>query len=401
MTTVLPRFEGSARPMGAALVMGGVGLAATWAGGLADAREASYGYLFAFAFWLSLCLGALVLLSAFHTARARWPTVLRRPLEVMAACCPLFILLFIPVALTMRHLFPWVEPSPVLGEHALHLLEHKRPYLNLPWFFIRAAVYFGVWCPVGLLLYRWSVRQDAEPASNERVVRMTLWQRRLAAGALPAVVLCLSFASLDWMMSLEPLWQSTVYALYVGCGAVVGAMAVVGLLAALGQGSGQFGALMSPVHFRKLGTLLLGFVCLWAYCAFSQLLLMWIATLPEEVTWYQARLNGAWRWLAALLALGHFAVPFLLLLLRSIKGHRRRLAAVCAWLLLMRGVDLYWLVLPALHPREWYPHWTSLTAFIGIGGLCVAACLWLLRGGYTVPVRDPFLLHSLRVPSHE
>lgn len=401
MITVVPRFEGSWRPVGASLVVGGLGLAATLAGGLADAREASYGYLFAFAFWLSLCLGALVLLSAFHAARARWPTVLRRPLEVMAACCPLFILLFVPVALTMRHLFPWVEPSPVLGEHALHLLEHKRPYLNLPWFFVRAVFYFGVWCSVGLLLYRWSVRQDAEPESNERAVRMTLWQRRLAAGSLPVVVLCLSFASLDWMMSLEPLWQSTVYALYVGCGAVVGAMAVVGLLAALGQGAGQFGALMSPVHFRRLGTLLLGFVCLWAYCAFSQLLLMWIATLPEEVTWYQARLDGGWRWLAALLALGHFAVPFLLLLLRSIKEHRRRLAAVCVWLLLMRVVDVYWLVLPALHPRQWYPHWTSLTAWVGVGGLCVAAGLWLQRGGYTVPVRDPFLLHSLRVPSHE
>lgn len=401
MITVLPRFEGSRRSLGVSLAVGVLGLAATLAGGFADVREASHGYLFAFAFWLSLCLGALVMLSAFHAARARWPTVLRRPLEVMAACCPLFILLFLPVVLSMRHLFPWVEPSPALGEHALHLLEHKRSYLNLTGFLLRAVLYFGVWCAVALLLYRWSVRQDAEPESNERAVRITAWQRRLAAGTLPVVVLCVSFACLDWLMSLEPLWQSTVYALYVGCGAVVAALSVVGLLAAQGQGAGQFGALMRPVHFRWLGTLLLSFVCLWAYCVFSQLLLMWIATLPEEVTWYQARLEGGWRWLAALLALGHFAVPFLLLLQRSIKEQPRRLAAVCAWLLLMRAVDLYWLVLPALHPREWYPHWTSFTAWVGVGGLFVAACLWLQRGGYTVPVRDPFLLHSLRVPGHE
>jgi hypothetical protein len=215
------------------------------------------------------------------------------------------------------------------------------------------------------------------------------------------VVICLSFAVLDWMMSLEPLWESTVYALFVGCGAVVGAMSVVGILAAVGQGQGQFGALMRSVHFRKLGTLLLGFVCLWAYCAFSQLLLMWIATLPDEIQWYRARLDGGWRWLAAVIALGHFALPFLLLLQRSIKKHPRRLALVCAWLLLMHAAHMYWLVLPALHPRQWYPHWTSLTAFIGVGGLSVAACLWLARGGYTVPVRDPFLPHSLRVPSHE
>jgi hypothetical protein len=178
-------------------------------------------------------------------------------------------------------------------------------------------------------------------------------------------------------------------------------MAVVGILAVLGQGPGQFGALMSAVHFRRWGTLLLAFVCLWAYCAFSQLLLMWIATLPEEVTWYRARLDGGWHWLAALLAVGHFPVPFLLLLLRRIKESPRALATVCAWLLLMHALDVYWLVLPALHPGHWAPHWTSLTAWVGVGGLSVAACLWLFRGGYPVPVRDPFLLHSLRVPGHE
>jgi multidrug transporter EmrE-like cation transporter len=401
LTTVLPRFEGGRRELGVSLVVGVLGLAATLVGGFMNPREAAHGYLFAFAWWLSLCLGALVLLSAFHAARARWPVVLRRPLEVMAACCPLFILLFVPVALAMPRLFPWVSPSPELGEHALHLLEHKRPYLNVPGFFVRAVVYFGVWCAVALLLHRWSVRQDSEPEQSELRVRLTQWQRRLAAGSLPVVILCLSFATLDWMMSLEPLWQSTVYALYVGCGAVVGAMAVVALMAARGQGQGQFGALMRPVHYRRLGTLLLGFVCLWAYCAFSQLLLMWIATLPEEVTWYRARLEGGWRWLAMLLAVGHFAVPFLLLLQRRIKESPRALARVCAWLLFMHAVDLYWLVLPALHPREGSLHWTSLTAWLGVGGLSVAACLWRLRGGYTVPVRDPFLLHSLRVPSHE
>lgn len=401
MTTVLPRFEGGRRELAVSLGVGVLGLAATLAGGFLSPRDAAYGYLFAFAYWLSLCLGALLILAAFHASRSRWSVVLRRPLEVMAACCPLFILLFIPVGLTMRQLFPWVDPSPSLGEHALHLLEHKRPYLNVPGFLLRAAVYFGVWCAVALLLYRWSVRQDAEPEQSEHRARITRWQRRLSAGSLPVLVLCLSFASLDWLMSLEPFWESTVYALFVGCGAVMGALSVVGLLAARGQAAGQFGALMRSVHFRWLGTLLLSFICLWAYCVFSQFLLIWIATLPDEVQWYRARLDGGWRWVAALLALGHFAVPFLLLLQRRIKEHPRALAAVCGWMLLMHAVDMYWLVLPALHPREWYPHWTSLTAWLGVGGVSVAAGLWVMRGGYTVPVRDPFLPHSLQVPSHE
>ncbi|MFP2956825.1 hypothetical protein ACLEPN_03070 [Myxococcus sp. 1LA] len=395
---VLARWEGSPRVRRGALAVGVLGLGATGAGALAAPRETAYGYLFAFAYWLSLCLGALLILAAFHASRARWPTVLRRPLEVLSACCPLFAVLFVPVALAMPQLFPWVSPPPDLGSHGLHLLEHKRPYLNVPFFLARAIFYFGVWGAVGWLLYRWSVRQDVETGISARSVQLTLWQRRLSAGALPMLVLCLSFASLDWMMSLEPLWQSTVYGFYVGCGAVVAALSTVAVLAAVLRGPGEFGALMGPHHFRRLGTLLLAFVCLWAYCGYSQFMLMWVASLPEEVPWYRARLDGGWRWAAVLLAVGHFAAPFFLLLMRRIKQRPRALAGVAAWLLLMHAVDVYWLVVPALHPRSVFVHWTGLTAWVGVGGLSVAACLAVARGGYTVPVRDPFLLHSLRVP---
>ncbi|MCE9670221.1 hypothetical protein LY474_20700 [Myxococcus stipitatus] len=395
---VVPRHDGGWRTLVGAGGLGALFLLATLAGGRASPREAAYGYLFAFSWWLSLGLGALIILASFHASRARWPTVLRRPLELMAACGPLFACFFVPVALAMPWLFPWVSPPSDLGAHGLHLLAHKRPYLNVPFFLVRAVLYFLVWSVVGGLLWRWSVRQDAEAGISPEGIRLTQHQRRLAAGTLPLVVLCLSFASLDWMMSLEPLWLSTVYALYVGCGAVVAALSTVALLAAGGRGPGGFGALMGPRHFRRLGTLLLAFVCLWAYCAFSQFMLIWIASLPEEVTWYRARLDGGWRALAVLLAVGHFGVPFFLLLSRRIKEHPRSLAAVSAWLLLMRVVDHYWLVLPALHPGRASFHWTSVTAWLGLGGLSVAAVLWLARGGYTVPVRDPFLLHSLRVP---
>ncbi|QSQ23706.1 hypothetical protein JY651_01595 [Pyxidicoccus parkwayensis] len=395
---VLTRYDGGRRPVVGSLAVGVLCLVATLVGGFFSPREAAHSYLFAFASWLSLCLGALLMLASFHAARARWPTVLRRPLEVMGACCPLFAVLFIPVALTMPHLFPWVSPPPDFGSHGLHLLEHKRPYLNIPFFIGRAVLYFAIWGVVGWLLYRWSVRQDAEPGISERGVQFTKWQRRLSAGTLPVLVLCLSFACLDWLMSMEPLWQSTVYALYVGCGAIVAALATVAVLAALWRGPGEFGALMGPHHFRRLATLLLSFVCLWAYCGYSQFMLMWVASLPEEVTWFRARLDGGWLPVAVLLAVGHFGVPFFLLLQRRIKERPRSLAWVSAWLLLMHVVDVYWLVVPALHPRDGSFHWTALTAWVGVGGLTVAACLALVRGGYTVPVRDPFLLHSLRVP---
>ncbi|QDE68923.1 hypothetical protein BHS09_19120 [Myxococcus xanthus] len=395
---VLTRLTEGRRVTWGAAAVGSLGLLATLLGGWAAPREAAHGYLFAFAYWLSLSLGALIILAAFHAARARWPTVLRRSLEIMAASCPLFALLFVPVALAMPHLFPWVALPSSLSGHDLQLLAHKQPYLNVPFFLGRAILYFAVWGAVGVLLFRWSVRQDAEPGITERAVRITLYQRRLASGALPLMVLCLSFASLDWLMSLEPLWQSTVYALTVGCGAVVGALATVALTAALARGAGQFGALMGPAHFLRLGTLLLGFVCLWAYCGFSQFLLVWIASLPEEVTWYRARLDGGWLAVAVVLAVGHFGVPFFLLLLRRVKQDAGALAAVGAWLLLMRALDVYWLVWPALSPGAATFHWTSATAWAGVGGWTVAAWGLLARGGYTVPVRDPFLPHSLRVP---
>ncbi|WP_338868704.1 hypothetical protein [Myxococcus stipitatus] len=394
----LTRYDGGRREMWGAFGLGAIALALTGGGAIAAPREAAHGYLFAFAYWLSLCLGALLILSAFHASRARWPTVLRRPLEVMAACCPLFAVLFLPVALSMPLLFPWVDVSGELGSHARQLLEHKRPYLNVPFFLLRAVFYFAVWGAVGGLLYRWSVRQDAEPGISERGVRFTAWQRRLSAGALPGVVLCLSFASLDWLMSMEPLWQSTVYALYVACGAVVAALSMVAVLASGARGAGEFGALMGAPHFLRLGTLLLAFVCLWAYCGYSQFMLIWVASLPEEVTWYRARLDGGWLPVAVLLTVGHFVVPFFLLLSRRIKQSPRLLSGVAVGLLLMRAVDLYWLVVPALHPGRASFHWTCLSAWLGVGGLTVAACLALARGGYLVPVRDPFLLHSLRVP---
>ncbi|ABF91533.1 putative membrane protein [Myxococcus xanthus DK 1622] len=396
--TVLTRLNLGRRVVWGAVAVGGLGLLATLLGGVAAPREAAYGYLFAFAFWLTLSLGALIILASFHASRARWPTVLRRPLEVMAASSPVFVLLFVPVVLTMPHLFPWVAIPADLSAHDVHLLAHKKPYLNVPFFLGRAVFYFAVWSVVGLLLYRWSVRQDAEPAITERAVRFTLYQRKLGAGSLPLMVLCLSFASLDWLMSLEPLWESTVYALTLGCGAVVGALALVAVVAATARGAGQFGALMGPAHFLRLGTLLLAFVCLWAYGAFSQLLLIWIASLPEEVTWYRARLDGGWLAVAVVLAVGHFVVPFFLLLLRRLKQDPRALAVVGAWLLLMRALDVYWLVFPALHPGTASFHWTSVTAWAGVGGWTVAAWWLLSRGGYTVPVRDPFLPHSLRVP---
>lgn len=377
------------------LLAGVLGLALTLVGAVFSAREAAYSYLFAFAFWASAVVGALILLQSLHAARARWPVVFRRPIEVMAALAPALIALFIPVAIAAHALYPWVDPPPGLSPHDVMLYARKSGWLHLPFFLVRAAICLAVWSAVGVLLYRWSAAQDALGPQTPAAVALTSRQRRLAAGALPFVVITFSFASQDWLMSLEPLWYSTVYGLYVACGAVVAALCCVALWATF---DGALAAMMRPEHFRRLGTLLLTFVCLWAYCGFSQYLLIWIATLPEEVTWYIARARTTWRFAAIALMVFHFGLPFLLLLQRRIKERPRALAVVAAGLLLMHGVDLYWLIVPALHPHGFSLHWTAPLAFVGVGALTAAAALGLRARGRAVPLGDPFLPHSLEVP---
>lgn len=389
---VLPRFEGGQRALAVSAALGVGGLAATALGAFLDVRDALAGYLFGFTYWLSLCLGALLLLATFHAANARWPVVLRRAQEVMAATAPLFLVLFVPLALGMRHLYPWVEPPADLGAHTLHVLEHRRPYNNVPFFLGRAALYFVTWGLVSHLLHRWSVRQDATGD-----VRWTLWQRRLGGGSLPALALTFSFMTLDWMMSLDATWQSTVYAVHVFSGAFVGALALLVVAGVATRDTLHFGSLLSPGHYHRLGTLMFAFICFWAYIAYSQFMLIWIAALPEEVSWYRVRLEGGWGVLSLLLVLGHFVLPFALLLSRELKARPRMLAGVALWLLFMHAVDVAWLLFPSFSPERVTLPWTALTAWVGVGGLSVALALALARGTYPVPVGDPYLVHSLQV----
>lgn len=392
MRVVLPKFEGGGRAMMLSGAVGAVGLVATALGALLDVREALFGYLFGFAYWLGLALATLILVATFHASKARWPVVVRRVLEVTAATVPLFVVLFLPLLLGLGRLFPWVSPPASLDPHTHELLEHKKDYLNVPFFLVRALVYFVVWGGVAHLLLRWSRAQDADGD-----LRWTVKQRALGGGSLPFLSLTFSFMTLDWMMSLEPTWYSTIYGLYVFSGAFMGCFALVILVALRARDGTHFGSLLKEGHFLRLANFMFAFVCFWAYMAFSQLILIWVATLPDEVTWYQPRTSGAWGWVFALLAVGHFVLPFLLLLQRRLKEDPRTLAAMALWLLLMHAVDVWWLLLPALSPNAVTLPWTCLTSLVGVGGLAVAFALWRVRGGYTVPVGDPFLYHSLQV----
>jgi hypothetical protein len=389
----LTPYQGGRRLAGLAALVGLAGLALTAIGGVAfDARRALYAYLVAFVYWLGIALGALILLGAFHASNARWPVVIRRFLESVPQTLPLFAVLFIPIALGMRHLFPWTLPLERLDAELQHLVHYKRPYLNVPFFLGRAAVYFVFWIGVAHLLRAWSLRQDTVGG-----ITLTRWQRRLGAGALPFLALTLTFAAFDWMMSLDPRFFSTIFGVYWFAGSFVAIFAVTIIAATATRADPtQFGAHLSVEHFHSLGKFLLTFVAFWAYVAFSQFMLIWIANIPEEIPWYILRIDGGWRFVGMFLALFQFVVPFFLLLSRDLKRNPRALSLVGAWLLVVHWVDLYWVIMPHLDAGGPRPSAWDVTAFVGVGGLAIAFAIFRMRGTVALPVRDPYLDESLR-----
>jgi hypothetical protein len=385
-----PRFLGGRTAMLAFALIGVAGLALTALGFVGAPQPTLLSYLVAFMYWLGIALGALVLLMANHAAGARWNIVVRRLNEAIVATTPIYLLLFLPILLGARVIFSWVAPdAAAFGAEGMKLLQHKHAYLNMGSFTLRAAVYFAIWIATAGLMRGWSLKQDQDGEAE-----WTRKLRRLGAGGLPFIAFSLTFASFDWLMSLNPLWGSTIFGLYIFAGGFVAAIALLCIITALVIRSHEpVGALITESHLHNLGKYLLAFIAFWAYMAFSQYMLIWVGNLPDEVPWILLRREGGWRWVGVFLIIFHFVVPFLLLLSRDLKRNPRTLAAIAGWVMLVHYVDLYWIVLPVAHAGF---HWTALTSFAGVGGLSVAFGLWRLRGGYAVPVRDPYLEDSLR-----
>jgi hypothetical protein len=389
----LQKFQGGSSWMaraGAAGVIGMIG--ALGAIGL-DKKAALFSYLIAFTYWAGIALASLVLLMTFHAFRAKWMVVLRRPLEAMATTVPLFLLLALPILFFLKDIYSWVDPGAagIFSEHELATLEHKSSYLNVGFFIARNVLYFLIAGFIGWRLFGLSTRQDAsgDPALTQK-------QRNLGIGALPLVAMVLTFAAFDWLMSLNPLWFSTIFGVYYFSGSFWSTLAILIIAATLARGKDQFGTFVSAEHMQNLGKLLFAFTCFWGYIAFSQMMLIWIANLPEEIPFFTVRFKGEWAPVGIALIVGHFVIPFGVLLSRDIKRNPPRLSLVAGWALLMNLLDIFWLVMPTLDAEHVKFHWSLISAWVGMGGLAVAFAIWKIRGHYNVPVKDPFLDVSLR-----
>ncbi len=355
--------------------------------GAANPKQFFFSWLVSFLFFLSLALGALFFVLIQYASQGGWGIVLRRIGETAFAMLPVMAVLFLPLLLGLHDLYSWTVPGA--AEHDA-LLRWKAPYLNVPFFLIRAALYFTIWCVIALLYYRGSRAQDAtgDPGVSARL-------RRFAGPAIIVLAVTQTFASIDWIMSLTPHWYSTIFGVYFFSGSFVGFIALLSIVAPAMRRAGLLDTVITAEHLHDVGKLLFGFTAFWAYIAFSQFFLIWYANLPEETIWYKARLEGSWKTISILLMAGHFGIPFFYLMGRTVKRRDWALAAGGAWLLAMHFMDLYWQVMPTLHPEGVRPSALDVAAFVSIGGCFVAAATWLMRRHALVPLRDPRLAESL------
>lgn len=370
------------------LVIGLAALGLTAYGAVADPPQFFFSYLFGFLFWLQVSLGCFLVTMIHFLTGGRWGYPTRRFLEAGFMVLPLLLLLFIPVFFGLHELYPWGHPAEVASSK---VLQERAVYQN-SWGFIARAVFFlGVWSGMAWALRRWSLQQDAtdDPAPTRKA--------RLLSG--PGIVIyCLlgTFACVDWIMSLEKDWYSTMFAVIIIIGQILVALAFAVVMLSLFRKQEPLVRVVSKSQYHQLGNLLLAFVMFWTYVSFGQLLIIYSGDLPHELKWYLHRIATSWKVAVAALALFHFFLPFYLLLFRAVKKHFAPLTAVAATLFVVHVVSIYWMVMPAFHQSGVRLSWLDFTAPIGIGGLWLAAYLAYLKAAPLLLQHDPGLQFAFK-----
>jgi hypothetical protein len=383
MNTVETLQPGIARLQKTALVVGAAALVLGVAAGLRSPTQFFRSYLLAFVFWIGLPLGCSAILMLHHMVGGTWGFPLRRLLESGTKTLWLMALLILPILFRLPALYSWADPSKVKVNP---VLQYKQPYLNVPFFVARTVVYFAAWMALAYFLNKWSSQQDetGEPGLTRRL-------QSLSGPGLLIYGLTVTFASVDWVMSLEASWFSTIYGMIFMVTQALAAMALVTLAVILLAKQEPLAGLISPRVLNDYGNLLLTFTMLWAYLSFSQYLIIWAGNLRDEIPWYLSRAQGGWAWVALGLIVFHFAAPFLLLLSRFVKRRAQILGWVAAGLVVMSVVDIFWLTVPAFERAGPEFHLTDWLAMVGVGGLWVWQFAAQLKGRPLLPLHDPRL----------
>ena len=374
----IPELAGLQRRL---FVAGAVGVLLSLVGLFLDPGQFMQSYLMAYMLCLGVTLGCLALGMVHQLSGGAWGVVIRRPIGAASRVIPVMTLLFVPIALGMSRLYPWTNAALVAHDEAL---QHKQLYLNTPFFLTRAAFYFLVWNGLAYFLNAWGLEQDrtADPALARRM-------QKLSAIGLLAYGLTITFASFDWLMSLEPHWFSTIYGVLVIGGQGLSALAfLIAVLVWLSRRA-PLDRIVAAEHFHDLGNLMLAFVMLWAYFSYSQYLIIWSGNLPQEIAWYLHRLQTGWRFVGLTLIVCHFVAPFVLLLSRQVKREPTMILNVAVGILVVRLVDLFWLIAPEFHQHGVSVSWLDAVLPLTLGSIWLACFIWQLRGRAILPVHDP------------
>ncbi len=362
------------------LMIGIVMWAAFIAGGLFDPDQFFRAYLAAYLFYFGIAIGSMALLMIYHVTGGAWGFLIRRILEAGMRTLPLCALGFVPICFGVEHIYLWAQPAEVA---ASELIRSQQIYMNVPFFCGRAAGFFALWLLIAYGLSAWSRAQDR--TGDQRLARRL---DGLSGIGLVIYGVTIHFASIDWIMSLQPAFHSTIFGPLVASGQLLSAHAVALIVFAGLCRSAPMHEIISPKAINDLGNLLLTFVIVWTYMCWFQYMLIWIANLPADVIWYMPRLRDGWQWVALALLVFHFAIPFLLLLLRSVKQNVPMLASVAALVSFMQLVFMDYQILPVFHALRLREHWMDVVAPLALGGIWSSWFLSRLDSRPLLPAHD-------------
>jgi hypothetical protein len=379
------RFAGLSTLLG---ILALLGLAFSVVGAILSPRQFSFSWLFAFAYFFTLCAGCLFWIIVHHATDAEWSVLVRRQLENIVALWPVLALLFIPILIFRHQLYSWMNIPP--GEDPV--LDAKRPYLNFNFFLVRAVVFLGFFIISAWLLKKYSVSQDKD--GNPR---FTIKMRKVAFVSLPLFALALTFGAFDWLMSLNYHWFSTMWGVYIFAGACGASMSLLVLVITALRNAGYLKDVITMEHYHAMGKWMLAFTVFWAYIGFSQYMLIWYANIPEETEYFIRRNTESWWLLSTFLVFGRFFLAFPILLMRSIKKKPQQICIMAGWILFMQLLDMYIVVLPALHGNGVHLSILDFVPLIAIGATLAFFYLRIVGKTSLFPVRDPRLIESLRL----
>jgi len=381
------------------LVVGGIALLLAAFGWLKSPEDFYHAYIFSFLLVLGLTLGSLGLLMLQHLTGGIWGMVIRRPLEAASRNLPLVAVLFLPILGGMKYLYSgngeetgWLN-APKTGEHALSPLQQS--YLTTGGFITRAVIYFVIWA---VLMWFFNARSKEQDGQSDREgLKQTM--KKVAPLGVILYIVAMSLAAIDWAMSLSPRWASTIYGFIFVGGQAIASMALMIAVVVLLSRTEPLHGVIKKRHLHDLGKWLFAFNMLWAYFAFSQLLIIWSGNQPEEITFYRSRLNGQWGVVAVIVLLFSFAIPFLLLLSKDVKKTAGAVSKVAVWMIFMRLVDLYWMTKPEFTARA-LPTWLDVVVPVALIGLWLGVFAWNLKQRPLLPLGDPNLSEVLAQHEH-